>query len=153
MELDKTMEIVFSNLLLQYFQNISIPWKRNFFPVICHWKARKLPKRDVIRLWIFSALLIEVRLSWVWDVRIFLAPSVGIITFHGHCTYLTKQPTWKRREYKDGNSSNVYNSPGENTEKLASLITLGLDVFQVCWQTILMLPKAEQKLKLTVLPK
>ena len=27
MELDKTVEIVFSDLSLQYFQNISIPWK------------------------------------------------------------------------------------------------------------------------------
>ena len=28
MELDKTMEIGFSNLFLQYFQNISMLWKR-----------------------------------------------------------------------------------------------------------------------------
>ena len=31
MELDKTMEIGFFNLLLQYFQNISILWKRSDF--------------------------------------------------------------------------------------------------------------------------
>ena len=34
MELDKTVEIGFSNLSLQYFQNISIPWKDvQFFPL------------------------------------------------------------------------------------------------------------------------
>ena len=31
MELDKTMEIGFSNLFLQYFQNIAILWKRTYF--------------------------------------------------------------------------------------------------------------------------
>ena len=31
MELDKTMEIGFSNLSLQYFQNIPILWKRSYF--------------------------------------------------------------------------------------------------------------------------
>ena len=31
MELDKTMEIEFSNLFLQYFQNISKLWKRSIF--------------------------------------------------------------------------------------------------------------------------
>ena len=33
MELDKTMEIGFSNLFLQYFQDISILWKSSIFPV------------------------------------------------------------------------------------------------------------------------
>ena len=34
MELDKTLEIGFSNLFLQCFQNISILWKRSNFLVI-----------------------------------------------------------------------------------------------------------------------
>ena len=33
-ELDKTMEIGFSNLFLQYFQNISILWKCDFFKIL-----------------------------------------------------------------------------------------------------------------------
>ena len=33
MEFDKTMEIGFSNLFLQYFENISILWRRSNFPV------------------------------------------------------------------------------------------------------------------------
>ena len=50
-ELDKTMEIGFSNLYLQYFQNTSILWKR---PDFCSDHNHVIGFSDLVDLWVIK---------------------------------------------------------------------------------------------------
>ena len=58
MELDKTMGIECANLFLQYFQNISITWKRFNFPLSSHKTKSHVQVSNILHGILFSSKLV-----------------------------------------------------------------------------------------------
>ena len=105
MELDKTMEIKFFNLFLEYFQNISIVWKRSIFVQL---KASLMLQHGASPpgfSWVFNAKF----LIWCHGNE---ASSAPIRLKPIAVTFCTVRHCWDEVRFTSWQTCNIHTWPG-----------------------------------------
>ena len=105
MELDKTMEIKFFNLFLEYFQNISIVWKRSIFVQL---KASLMLQHGASPpgfFWVFNAKF----LIWCHGNE---ASSAPIRLKPIALTFCTVRYCWEEVRFTSWQMFNIHTWPG-----------------------------------------